>query len=107
LPPEPERLQSGTRMFGLSRSPVPRRKLNMGEEKELLPKFDLSEKTYETWRFELDCWVDTTSIEKKKLGTKILISLPEASKDPHKCRAHLNARLTKAELTAVDGHETF
>ena len=75
----------------------------MMESKSKLPVFNLSEKSYETYRFELDCWLEVTPIAKKRRGIEVLLSLPESSKDAWKTREHLVSKMAKADLTAEDG----
>ena len=77
----------------------------MAESKSKLPVFNLKEKSYETYRFELDCWLEVTPIVKKRRGIEVLLSLPESSKDDRKTREHLVSKMTKDELTAEDGIE--
>ena len=76
----------------------------MAELKSKLPVFNLTEKSYKTYRFELDCWLlEVTPIAKKRRGIEVLLSLPEWSKDDRKTREHLVSKMTKADLTAEDG----
>ena len=79
----------------------------MAESKSKLPVFNLMEKSYETYRFELDCWLEVTLIEKKRRGIEVVLSLPESSKDDRKTREHLVSKTTKADLTAENGIENF
>ena len=53
----------------------------MAESKSKLPVFNLTEKSYETYRFELDCWLEVIPIAKKRRGIEVLLSLPESSKE--------------------------
>ncbi len=66
-----------------------------------LPHYDLKEKSYEQYRFELECWNEVTSIDKKKRGIEILLSLPEGSKDEFRTKEYLTTKLT--ELTSENG----
>ena len=75
----------------------------MSDYKYRLPVFNLKEKPYEAYRFELDCWLEVTSCPKKRQGTEVLLSLPESSCDEFKTREYLISKLTKEDITADDG----
>ena len=75
----------------------------MAERAHRLPYFDLKEKSYESYRFELECWLEVTSVDKKKQGIEILLSLPESNKDEFKTREYLTSKLTKEQLTGENG----
>ena len=53
----------------------------MAEYNQKIPEFNLKEKTYERYRYELDCWRDATTLEKKSQALQVFLSLPEGSKD--------------------------
>ena len=70
-----------------------------------LPLFDLTLKTYEQYRFEIQCWNQVTKIPKKQRGIEILLSLTEGPKDEFGTRAFLSSRLAMEDMTAEDGYD--
>ncbi len=75
----------------------------MSGTKSKLPAFDMKHKSYETYKFELECWLEETPMEKKRQGIEVLLSLPESKDDDTKTREHIGSKLSKKELTAEDG----
>ncbi|CAH1233290.1 Hypp669 [Branchiostoma lanceolatum] len=69
-----------------------------------VPRFDLKLKSYEQYRFEIECWNTVTSIPKKQRGAAILFSLPESDQDEFKTKKLLISKLGPDELTSADGY---
>ncbi|CAH1238877.1 Hypp5656 [Branchiostoma lanceolatum] len=66
-----------------------------------MPRFNMKEKTYEPYRFELECWNAVTTLGKTRRGIEIMLSLPESSEDPeYKTREFLSSKLDMPELTS-------
>ena len=70
-----------------------------------IPEFDLREKTYERYRFELDCWRDNTKLDKKSQALQVFLSLPEGNKDESRMRDYIYSRMKKADLVAENGFD--
>jgi transposase InsO family protein/ribonuclease HI len=76
----------------------------MAESKQhQIPVFDMKEKSYETYKFELECWTKLTKIEKKRQAAEILFGLPPSSKDEFKTRDYIISKMTTDEIAAEDG----
>jgi hypothetical protein len=63
----------------------------------------MKEKSYETYKFELECWTKVTSFEQKRQGVEVLLSLPESSKDEYKVCEYIVSKMTTEQLCADDG----
>ena len=75
--------------------------------KSKLPVFDIKEKSYERYRFEVECWQHATDLDKKKQGIEVLLSLPESSKDETKVREYIYSKMKREDLVAEDGLKTL
>jgi len=77
---------------------------SMAEPKQhRIPVFDMKDKSYETYKFELECWTKLTKIEKKRQAAEILFGLPPSSKDEFKTRDYIISKMTTEEIAAEDG----
>ncbi|CAH1274502.1 Hypp5320 [Branchiostoma lanceolatum] len=66
-----------------------------------MPRFNMKEKTYEQYRFELECWNAVTTLGKTRRGIEIMLSLPEGQgEDEYSTREFLSSRLSMPELTS-------
>ncbi|CAH1261910.1 FBXW7 [Branchiostoma lanceolatum] len=66
-----------------------------------MPRFNMKEKTYEQYRFELECWNAVTTLGKTRRGIEIMLSLPEGKgEDEYNTREFLSSRLSMPELTS-------
>ena len=81
-----------------------KQKINMGEPRQhRIPVFDMKDKSYETYKFELECWTKLTKIETKRQAAEVLFGLPPSSKDDFKTRDYIISKMTTDEIAAEDG----
>ena len=73
------------------------------EARHCIPVFNMTEKSCETYKFELECWTTVTNVDKTRQGVEVLLSLPEASKDEYKVREYIISKMTTEQLCAEDG----
>lgn len=71
------------------------------------PLFNLKEKSYARYRFELECWQEVTALEKKKQATEVLLSLPETSHDESRLREYVFSKMKKEDICGEEGMKTL
>ena len=81
---------------------VPETDRKMADQKSFrVPTFNMKDKSYESYKFELECWTKMTKLEPKRQAGEILFGLP--AKDEFNTREYIISKMTPDEIAADDG----